>query len=822
MSEIQKKAIEQEVSQSYLDYAMSVIVGRALPDIRDGLKPVHRRILYSMYELSNFYDKPYKKSARIVGEVLGKYHPHGDLSIYSSLVRMAQDFSMRYPLIDGQGNFGSIDGDNPAAMRYTEVKLQKIASEMLEELDKETVEFIPNFDGTLKEPVVLPSKIPNLLINGSSGIAVGMATNIPPHNLGEVCDALIYLIKNPNATVEELFNFILGPDFPTGGKIVGKSKILQAYKLGKGTITIQGKTQIIEDKNKKLIKITEIPFGVNKSSLVMEIATLVKEKRLEGIVDILDLSNKEGIEIVIYLKKDVDAKVVLSNLYAKTQLQSSFGIINLALVDGEPKILTLKELLEHFINFRREIITKRTKYELKIAEERKHVLDGLLVALKNLDFVLSLIKNSKDSTEAKNKLVENYELSQKQAESILEMKLSKLTSLEQEKIQTENLELIKLIEKLKEILANKNKIDELIVEELNQIKQKYQDPRRTSIIEQEDEITYTDLIPDETVAIILTEKDYIKSVSISEYKTQKRGGKGIVGTETKENDILKDILIARTHDTILFFTAKGLVHWLEAYKIPRLSRYSVGKPIINLLEIEDDKISAMIALREFKQEQYLLMITKNGMIKRTSILEYSKPRRGGIRAIKLEENDQLIAVLLSSGESDIFIATEKGYCIRFQEKEIRQIGRVAKGVRAISLREGDRVVSASLCNKPTILTVCENGYGKRTALEEYRVQGRGGYGIINIKTTPRNGNVISSKAVSDENEFLLISSNNHAIRLEVKNISIISRNTQGVRLMKLDENEKIVAMQYFEIEEDKELNFSSSDSNLEKKESKQI
>ncbi|MEM3361908.1 MAG: DNA gyrase subunit A [Candidatus Anstonellaceae archaeon] len=806
MTTINKRAIEEEVSQSYLDYAMSVIVGRALPDVRDGLKPVHRRILFAMYELSNFHDKPYKKSARIVGEVLGKFHPHGDMSIYSSLVRMAQDFSMRYSLIEGQGNFGSIDGDNAAAMRYTEVRLQKIALELLDDLDKETVDFLPNFDGTLKEPAVLPAKIPNLLINGSSGIAVGMATNIPPHNLGEVCDALIYLIKNPNCSVEELFNFILGPDFPTGGIILGKSRILQAYKSGRGTIYIQGKAEIVEDKNKKLIKITQIPYGVNKSALVLEIATMVKEKKIEGIADIVDLSNKEGIEIVIYLKKEADPNVVLSNLYAKTQLQSSFGIINLALVKGEPKVLSLKGLLEEFLEFRREIITKRTLYLLKVAQEKKHILEGLLIALKNLEEVLNLIKKSKDGVEAKEKLIAQFALTQKQAEAILDMKLSKLTSLEQEKIQSEDLELKKSIEEFQSILSDKNKVDELIIRELKEIKEKYGDERRTLIVEQEQqEISFADLIPDEPVAIVLTEKDYIKSISISEYKLQRRGGKGIIGSETKEDDLIKDVLIARTRDTILFFTQKGMVHWLEAYKIPKMSRYSIGKPIVNLLEIENDRITAMIALREFKQNQYLLMITKYGMIKRTSIEEYDKPRKGGIKAIKLREGDELIAVLVSDGDNDIFIATSNGFSIRFKESQIREIGRVAQGVKAISLREGDYVVSASLCNKAVILTVCENGYGKCTDIKKYKIQGRGGFGIINIKTTDRNGKVIAAKAVDRENEILLVSSTNRAIRIKLSDIPIISRNTQGVRLMKLEENEKIIAMQYLEYGEEEEF-----------------
>jgi len=800
MSQINKRAIEQEVSQSYLDYAMSVIIGRALPDVRDGLKPVHRRILYSMYELNNTADKPYKKSARIVGEVLGKYHPHGDASIYSSLVRMAQDFSMRYPLVDGQGNFGSIDGDNAAAMRYTEVRLEKITQELLEDIDKQTIDFVPNFDGTLKEPLVLPAKIPNLLINGSSGIAVGMATNIPPHNLGEICDGVIYLIKNPNAQIEELNNIIKGPDFPTGGEISSKARILQAYKTGKGTITIKGIAQISEKNSKKIIKITQIPFGVNKASLVFEIATLIKEKRLEGAADVLDLSNKEGIEIVIFLKKDADPNVVLSNLYAKTSLQITFGIINLALVDGQPKILNLKEMLFEFISFRREIITKRTKYLLAVAEDKKHILDGLVIALNNLDNVIEIIKKSKTTLAAKEKLMNNFSLTEKQAEAILDMKLSKLTELEQENIKKDVEELEKNIKYYKEILANKELVDQLIIQEMQEIKQEYADERRTLISQEEEkEFDYKELIADEPIAIILTNKDYVKAIPLDEYKTQKRGGKGVIGSQTKEEDIIKDVLISRTHDTILFFTASGMVHWLEAYKIPLASRYALGKPVVNLLDIKEDKIAAMIGLRSLNNKEYLLMATAKGIIKRTPLEEYSKPRRGGIKAIKLKENDELISVLKSPGNTQIMLGTAKGFCIKFSEEEVREIGRVAQGVKGIELREGDRVVAMTLCDKPTILTVCENGYGKRTKIEEYRLQGRGGYGIINIKTSPRNGQVVALKAVSDENEILLLSTKSHAIRIPVSNIPVIGRNTQGVRLMKLEENEKIVALEYIDV-----------------------
>ena len=800
MSQINKKAIEQEVSQSYLDYAMSVIIGRALPDVRDGLKPVHRRILYSMYELNNTSDKPYKKSARIVGEVLGKYHPHGDASIDSSLVRMAQDFSMRYPLVDGQGNFGSIDGDNAAAMRYTEVRLEKISQELLEDIDKETVNFVPNFDGTLKEPVVLPAKIPNLLINGSSGIAVGMATNIPPHNLGEICDGIIYLIKNQNVEIEELNKIIKGPDFPTGGEISSRTRILQAYKTGKGTIIIKGTAQITERNSKKVIKISEIPFGVNKSSLVSEIATLIKEKKLEGAVDILDLSNKDGIEILVFLKKDADPNVALSNLYAKTQLQTTFGIINLALVDGQPKILNLKDMLFEFISFRREIITKRTKYLLGVAEDKKHILDGLVIALNNLDNVIEIIKKSKNSSTAKEKLVNNFSLTEKQAEAILDMKLSKLTELEQENIKKDVHELERNIKYYKDILTNKELVDQLIIQEMQDIKEKYSDERKTRISEEEEkEYDYKELIADQPIAIILTNHDYVKAIPLNEYKTQKRGGKGMIGSQTKEEDIIKDVLISRTHDTILFFTASGMVHWLDAYKIPLVGRYAFGKPVVNLLDIKEDKIAAMISLRSLTNNDYLLMATVNGIIKRTPLEEYSHPRKGGIKAIKLKDNDKLISVLKSPGNSQIMLATAKGFCIKFSEEEVREIGRVAQGVKGIELREGDRVVAMTLCDKPTILTVCENGYGKRTKTEEYRLQGRGGYGIINIKTSPRNGEVVALKAVSDENEILLLSTLNHAIRIPVSNIPVIGRNTQGVRLMKLEENEKIVALEYIDV-----------------------
>ncbi len=1186
------RSVEKELQTSYLDYAMSVIVGRALPDVRDGFKPVHRRVLFAMYELSNTHANPYKKSARIVGEVLGKFHPHGDTSIYDTAVRMAQNFSLRYPLVDGQGNFGcftkdtqvrladgrslsfadlvdedaqgkknyaftmgkdgkikiaeikkprltienaelvkvfldngaeirctpnhrfmlkggeyeeaqylkaghslaplylklsdgiddpnlrgyelllqpsnnqweyshhladgwnlensiysksagrirhhvdfnklnnspvnilrmgwkehwqlhynltankhrtdehyraslkagreqywnaenrkkqaertsqrnlknwkkddyrakmsnmlsevniayvakhpekrkesseritktlkrlwadptyrqsmhlkiikgnqnhttnrtgklkflkicqwvskngqviskenyehartvvypygrsttwekglhkyfkddlnlvlcelnanhkvvkveklseredvydltvdethnfalasgvfvhnSVDGDNPAAMRYTEIRMALIAEEMLSDIDKQTVPFGPNFDGTLTEPLVLPSKLPNLLVNGSSGIAVGMATNIPPHNLGEVCDALIALLADYSLDAAALCAIVRGPDFPTGGQILGRAGILEAYATGRGSIRIRGVAEIQDskkDKARKVIKITELPYQVNKAELVKQIAEMARDKKIEGIADIQDRSDKDGMEVHIELKRDANADVVLNTLYAKTPLESSFGIINLALVNGEPKVLTLRDMLLEFIQHRRVVVRRRSTFELNVATDRKHILEGLRIALFDIDKVIEAIKKAGDAAIAKTVLMSGWKLSEKQAIAILDTKLSRLTGLERKKIDEEDAELAKTIAHLQSILADEKKIDAIIRAETEDIKKKYADARRTQIIEGDgdDEFALEDLIADEPVAIIITENDYIKRISLAEYKSQRRGGRGIMGTETREEDRVKDILIARTHDTLLFFTTTGMVHWLKVHRIPSAGRYAMGKAIVNLLDIGQERISSWIPVRTFTDKEYLVMATKKGTVKRSNLTDYSRPRRGGIRAITLREGDELIRVRKTDGKSELLLATAEGQSIRFSEEEVREIGRTGQGVRGIELRGDDRVVGFSLCDRPTVLTVCENGYGKRTPLEEFRLQGRGGSGIINIKTEGRNGAVVGVKTVSDEDELLFISSANKVIRMPVKDISVIGRNTQGVRLMKLDEGEKVVAIEH--------------------------
>ncbi len=776
------KNIEEDMKESYLDYAMSVIVGRALPDIRDGLKPVHRRILYAMYELKNFHDKPYKKSARIVGEVLGKYHPHGDTAIYDSLVRMAQPFNMRYVLIDGQGNFGSIDGDSAAAMRYTEVRMKKIAEEMLLDITKETVPFIPNFDNSLKEPIVLPSKIPNLLINGSSGIAVGMSTNIPPHNLNEICDAIIAFIDG--AEEDEVLEIVKGPDFPTGGIILGKGGIKKAYKTGKGIIKVRAKAEITE----KGIKITQIPYQITKTKIIEEIADAVKKKKIEGISGIQDRSDKRGLEIFIDLKRDAIPEVVLNQLFAHTDLEKSFGIINLALVNGTPKLLSLYDMISLFVDFRKEIIYKRTEYELKQAKARAHILEGLKIALDNIDSVIKLIKSSSTPQVAKEGLISKFHLSEKQAEGILNMKLQRLTNLEKEKIENELKELLKLIDELNSILNDEKKIYEIIKKETNEIKNKYGDERRTEILNYYEEVEEEDLIPNEEVVLFITKRGYVKRIPIDEYKTQNRGGKGIIGIKTKEEDMIEDIIITKSHNYILFFTNKGRVYWLKAYKIPEMSRYSSGKPIVNLLNIKDEKISAWISLENF--EDYLVMATKNGVVKRIKLEHFSRPRRGGIIAITLKKNDELIDVKRTKGNNNIVLATKKGKAIQFNENEIREIGRTGQGVRGIRL-DNDEVVSIALNNKKYLLTISENGYGKKTSFDQYRLQGRGGKGIINMNVTEKTGFVVGSKAVNDEDEVLIISSGGNVIRVKAEQIRTISRNTQGVKLITLEQGDKV-------------------------------
>jgi len=787
--------IEDEMKNSYLDYAMSVIIGRALPDVRDGLKPVHRRVLYAMNELGMASNKPYKKSARIVGEVLGKYHPHGDMAVYDSIVRMVQDFSHRYPLIDGQGNFGSIDGDEPAAMRYTEIRLHKFAEELLKDIDKQTVDFIPNFDETLKEPTVLPATLPNLLLNGSSGIAVGMATNIPPHNLGELVDGIILLIDNPDATIEELIEVIPGPDLPTGGFIFGVDGIKESYTTGRGKIILRANAKIEQLKGgRESIIITEIPYQVNKVNLIQRIAELVRTKKLEGISELRDESDRDGIRIVIELKRDENAYVILNQLYKHTQMQVTFGVIMLALVDNQPKILNLKELIELYLKHRQEVITRRTKYDLKLAEDRAHILEGLKIALSNLDNVIKTIRKSKSPKDAKESLILQFELTENQAQAILEMQLQRLTALEQDKINEEYLSLIKKIAELKSILASKKKVLDLIKKDLLKIKKEYADPRRTQIIKEAVEFKMEDLIAEEDMVITITHSGYIKRLPLSVYKMQQRGGVGVAGMVTNEEDFVDQLYIASTHDYILFFTNKGRVYWLKVYDLPESGRISKGKAIVNLLKLgEDEKIAASIPIREFNEEDFLIMATRKGMVKKTQLMAYSHPRTGGIIALSLVGDDELIKVERTKGEDDIILSTRLGKAIRFSETQVRPMGRTACGVRGIKLKGDDYVVGMEVARQDrTLLTVTANGYGKRTRFYEYRRQARGGMGVIDIKTIPRNGPVIGICEVKDTDEVVMITESGMVIRCPAQSISIIGRNTQGVRLIKLKEGDKVV------------------------------
>ena len=791
---IMDRTVEKEMRTSYLDYAMSVIVGRALPDVRDGFKPVHRRILYSMYDLSNSHDKPHKKSARIVGECLGKYHPHGDVAIYDSMVRMAQDFSMRYTLVDGQGNFGSVDGDSAAAMRYTEVRMNKLAEEMLLDIEKETVDFVPNFDATLKEPTVLPSRIPNLLINGSSGIAVGMATNMPPHNLSEISDALIAIIDKPEIKMDELSTIVKGPDFPTGGFILGRRGILEAETTGRGIIRVRGKAEIVTAKEKKnTIVITELPYQVNKSEFVKSVADLARDKKIEGISDIADRSDRDGMEVVIDLKRDANADVTLNQLYAHTALEGSFGVNNLALVNNEPKTLSLEQLLREFLSHRKVVVKRRCKFDLQVASDRKHIVEGLKQAVENIDAVIKVVKKAKSPQE---ELMAQFSLSQKQAEAILEMKIRKLSALEMEKLRLENIELEKTIAYLTGVLADEKLIYGIIKSELAEIKQKYGDARKTQIIEGDDEVELEDLIADEECAVIITKDDYIKRVPLAEYRAQGRGGRGAIGSETKEEDQIKDVMHASTHDYLLFFTDRGNVHWLKVYRIPSGGKYALGKAIVNLLSLEQgEKVAAWIRTREFLENEYLVMLTKKGIVKRSSMADYSRPRNGGIIAITLKEGDSLIDARKTDGKRQIIVATREGQAIRFSEEDVREIGRTGQGVIGIRLSDKDSVVGMATDESVTLLTVTENGYGKRTDISEYRLQSRGGSGVINIKTEGRNGCVVGIASVKDDDHLLIVSSSGKMIRMFVRDISVIGRNTSGVRLMKLDEKEKVVAVE---------------------------
>lgn len=790
--------IQDEMRKSYLDYSMSVIVGRALPDVRDGLKPVHRRVLYSMYEQKNVWNRPYRKSARIVGDVIGKYHPHGDASVYDTIVRMAQDFSMRYPLIDGQGNFGSIDGDPPAAMRYTEVRMERIAGEMLEDIEKETVDFRPNYDESLEEPVVLPSRIPQLLLNGSSGIAVGMATNIPPHNLREVIDGLIAMIQNPDITGHELLRYIPGPDFPTRGIIVGSDGIREAYLTGKGILKIRGR--LLKEKHPKTeresVVITEIPYTVNKAKLIERIAELVHEKKIEGIHDLRDESDKDGIRIVLELKKDAQSDVLVRQLFRHTPLETSFGVINLALVDQQPRILPLRDMLELFLSFRKTVVTRRCIFDLRKAEERAHILEGLRIALDHLDEVIRVIRSSYKTEQARARLVEAFSLSATQAQAILEMRLQRLTGLEREKIVEEYAGLIKEIARLREILSNERLLYRTIQEELESIRAQYADERRTEIREEVEEIGEEDLIPEEDMAVTISNTGYIKRNPISLYRAQQRGGKGKTGMSTKEDDFVTNLFIASTRSYVLVFTSQGRVYWLKVHEIPQAGRMSKGRPIVNLVQLkENETIHASLAVRDFAEDKFIVMATRRGIVKKSPLSAYSHPRSDGIFAIRLDSDDRLVGVELTDGNKDIVLASRQGKLIRFSEKEVRDMGRVTRGVTGIRLRNGDEVVGMEVLEPgATLLTVTENGFGKRTPTEEYRVQARGGQGIITIKTDARNGQVVGMKQITDKDELMLISNSGKIIRMKAASIPVIGRNTKGVRLIVLEQGEKVVSI----------------------------
>ena len=792
--------IEDEMRKSYMDYAMSVIVGRALPDVRDGLKPVHRRVLFAMSELSNDWNKPYKKSARVVGDVIGKYHPHGDSAVYDTIVRMAQSFSMRHPLVDGQGNFGSIDGDSAAAMRYTEVRMDRLAHELLTDIDKETVDFGPNYDDSLQEPLVLPCKFPNLLVNGSEGIAVGMATKIPPHNLGEVIDALTAVIDNPALDFDDLLRLVPGPDFPTGGFILGRDGIREAYATGRGIIQTRARALVEKDRRtgKESIIVNEIPYQVNKAKLIEKIAELVKEKRIEGISDLRDESDREGMRIVIELKKESIPEVILNQLYKMTQMQSSFGIIMLAIVSGQPRILALREVLDRFIEHRKEIITRRCIFELKKAEARAHILEGLKIALENLDEVIQIIKSSTNPAEAKERLMTRFGFSTLQAQAILDMRLHRLTGLERDKIIAEYNEILALIQRLKEILASEVEILTIIKQELTEIKERFANPRRTEIIAKTGDLSLEDLIVEEDMVVTVSHTGYIKRNAVSLYRAQRRGGKGKTGMRPKEEDFVEHLFIASTHAFILVFTDLGKVYWLKVHEIPQGGRATRGKAIVNLLQLSsEEKVTSILPVKEFVEDKYIVTATRNGVVKKTELMAYSNPRAGGIIALTIDEGDRLVSTRLTDGTMDILLASSHGKSIRFPESDARSMGRTSRGVRGMMLEAGDSIIGMEVvtdATAATLVTVTENGYGKRTNLDEYRVQSRGGKGIITIKTTERNGEVVDIKLVNDESDLMFITDRGKVLRTGVSMLSVIGRNTQGVRLMVLESGERIVAV----------------------------
>ncbi|MBI2144062.1 DNA gyrase subunit A [Candidatus Woesearchaeota archaeon] len=788
------REIEEEMKSSYLDYAMSVLVSRALPDIRDGLKPVHRRVLFSMLELGLQHSKAFRKCARIVGDCLGKFHPHGDSAVYDALVRMAQDFSLRYPLVEGQGNFGSVDGDSAAHMRYTESRMTQIAELMLEDLDKETVDFVKNFDGSLEEPVVLPAKFPNLLVNGSSGIAVGMATNIPPHNLREVISAAIAVIRNPQLAFDDLIRLVPGPDFPTGGIIYGTAGMREAYLNGRGIIRVRAKTHFEHRKDRASIIVSEIPYQLNKSALVEELAGLVRDKVVTGIDDIRDESDREGIRIVIDLKKDSNPDIVLNQLLVHSKLHSSFPIALVALVNRVPKMVTLRAMIDSFILHRREVVRRRTAFLLRNAQEKAHLLEGLLVALENVDAVIKLIRSSDDKAAAKASLASQFSLSDKQAEAVLDMKLQRLVSLERQSIKDEHNGLMKNISDYSSILASEEMVSGIITSELSEVSQKYGDDRRTEIVEAGEEFVAEDTIKPEEVVVTITHAGYIKRLSLDSYKQQRRGGKGVIAATAREGDFVESLFVANTHSSMLFFTSLGIVHWLRVYELPEASRYASGKAIVNLLQLrQNEKITAFIPVKEFTGN--LVMITKNGTIKKTELSAYSNPRRGGIIAITLDENDELINVASTSGSQQLIVATKNGLAVRFNEQDVRPVGRSAKGVRAIRLKENDAVVGMVVANEAeSLLTITANGFGKRSPVADYRLISRGGSGVINIQTTDRNGPVAAVASVTDNDDVMIVSRLGNIVRIAATGISEIGRNTQGVRLMRLDESDSVVSI----------------------------
>lgn len=789
--------LEEEMKDSYIDYSMSVIVSRALPDVRDGLKPVHRRVLYGMHELGLRPNSAYKKSARVVGEVLGKYHPHGDSAVYDAMVRMVQEFSLRYPLVDGQGNFGSVDGDSPAAMRYTEVRMAPIALEMLRDLEKNTVNSAPNFDETLTEPVVLPTVLPNLLVNGGSGIAVGMATNIPPHNLGEVVDALVALINRPDLRVETLMNHLKGPDFPTAAIIYGDEGIDEMYRTGRGRIKIRARANVETVKGgRENIVITELPYQVNKANLIEKIADLVRDRKIEGITEIRDESDRDGMRVVMELKRDAAAEVILNQLFKHTQMQVTFGAILLALVDGEPKILNIKEILQHFIDFRHDVVVRRTKFDLEKAEHRAHILEGLKICLDNIDEIVAIIKKSRNPETARNSLIKRFGLSEVQAQAILDMRLQRLTGLERKKIEDEYRETIKLIEKLRSLLESKPKRMQLIKEELLELKEKYGDERRTEIVRETEEFTIEDMIAEEDMVITISHTGFIKRFPVSSYRRQLRGGRGYTGASTKEEDFIEHLFIASTHNYILFFTNQGRCYWLKVHEIPQAGRASKGRAIVNLLNLsKDEYVYAFVNVKEFDPNLFLLMVTRHGLVKKTRLSAYANPRKGGINAITIREGDQLIAASLTDGTHDVLLGTHKGMCIRFHENEVRDMGRTASGVKGISLSKDDFVVGSIVIKRETtVLVVTEKGFGKRTHIKEYRVSHRGGKGIITMRVSEKTGNMVSIREVMDRDDVMIITNKGVVMRQSAKDISMMGRNTRGVRLIRLDEGDKVAAV----------------------------